>query len=351
MEYESIYQEIGPLPNTTNGYCEETIIINCTDDPIGVIDKSGNKILIQPEPGKHNGTIKIYVKKGTGNVSFETHKIKSNPGHIVNVNYRSIITEPVYVKEADILLCYYKNIDLYSHPNVSMSYKESVERLFEELSKIDSIKVPTLKIMANSSNNDIKNLYVFIFGVICEIEITNYNTSDNGVTFIYPNDKTKNLFIPFDEIIKSNGCIKTKYFNCFIGTNREIIKQALEKELNNSLKYTEEEILKIKEDLKKQMESSVKDMKNSFKEKYDADILSKLNRIAQLENELNSAKMEIENLRKLVSSADSFLNYTQKSMNHQTESLKQETERIKILLSFVKVAIPIFIAWGVGKYT
>ena len=109
-EYESIFQEIGPLPNTTVGLCQELMVVNCTDDPIGVIDKHGNKTIVQPEAGRKNGTIKVYIKKGPGNVTPDTHKIKSNPGHICNINYRSIITEPVYVKEADILICYYKNM-------------------------------------------------------------------------------------------------------------------------------------------------------------------------------------------------------------------------------------------------
>jgi len=348
-QYETVNQEIGPLPITSCSSHSETLIINYTDDPIGVIDKYGSKKLVQPEASGRNNTIKIYVKSGIGNKT-EMNLIKAHPGCICTINYRDIITEPMYVKEADILVCYYRNIDLFSHPNLSMSYRESVKHIFEELKKIDDVKIPTLKIMANSTDPNIDMLYVSVFNHFCSIKVTHYNTSDDGVSIIYPNDQMKMKFIPFEDIKKADGYVNTPDFQCFIALDKETLRKAIKREFASMLKYTEDDLAKMKCDLQKKLEAAVKEAKDSVKAKYDNELQAKLNRISSLENELASAKVEYESLKKLLNSADNFLNFTQKTMSHQANVMQNDTEKMKLFISIIKIVIPVALAYGAGKF-
>lgn len=349
-KYQVQNQEIGPIPVSDHGFNEEIVIINYSGEPIGIIDKFNNKKIINPEKIRNN-TIKIFIKRDMGSRVVELHKIKISPGIICTIKHSDILTDSLYIKEADIVLCHYKNLDVFNHPNISLSYEEAIHKLFEELSKVEEIRIPTLKIMANSNDTSINKLYVSIFGMITETEITHYLTSDNGVSFIFPSDKMKTIYISFDEIKKSKGHIKNNLFNCFISTSKEEIKKAIEEDQNIELKYSEEDILKIKETLKKEYDNLLKETKETIKTQYENELRNKNNRISQLENELASAKIEIDTLRRLISSADSFLNYTQKSMNHHTENMKNETEKFKIFVAFAKIAIPVVLAWSIGKYT
>lgn len=249
--YKVTNKFMGKIPESETGLYQEFIIINATNMAIGVVDKFNNKYTIKPDKSKDpSTTIKIYVRNNVGN--------KSNGGlpqsistNVCSIDLNDILSDFIYVKEIDSVICSEQNLSVCSHPVQSFSYEEALKDTIDELRTLSDLRIPTVKIVANDPSNKIKKVYCYLLDYFVEIIPTHYTTSDNGVTIIFPNDGMKTKFISFDEIEAANGLVNNPYVKCFISTNKDLILKAIEKENSSAKLYTEKEMEEAQEKFQK----------------------------------------------------------------------------------------------------
>lgn len=347
--YKTYKRALGVVPKSSQGLYEERIVINGSDEPIGVVDKYGNKYTIKKDPSEQGKEIKIWVRSGIGNGTHDSMVPVTHETDICVIDPRILLTEMVYVKEADVVICNVKNLPYCEHPNQSFSYEDGMKWLYSEMLEQKNIKTPTVKIIANDPSGKIPWVYISILDTICKVEASHYQTADDGVTIIFPYDHFIMKHISFKQIIESDGYVKTDKVNVFIGLSPDIVRSALNREFAEHKVYSQLEMDQAKEEWRKRAESVQKSAEQALTQKHKATSASTDAEIIRLKTELESTKQELSVLRNVMTSSDGYLNMVSRHMSHNEKVMDSETKKLSMLVNVLKIIVPLIGGLMVGK--
>lgn len=340
--YKKVDRATASVPLSDTGFYQEYIVVNSSDSPIGMVDKFNNRHLIYPDTGfGKTGTIKVYLRTDTGNKG-QNGQLKPMPTTICMIATADLLSDIVYVKEIDVVFCTEKNLQYTDHPQKSLSYEDALKNILEELKSLDSIKVPTIKIVANDPTGKIKKVYCYILDYFVEITPTHYPMSDNGVTIIFPNDGMKTKYISFEEIEKSNGIVSNNQLRCYIGLNKTVIRNAVDLDNSSKKVYTEQEFAEAQKKNDTELAAAIKKAEAIYANKYKVVI-------QDLNNQITELKTEIDGYKRVLNSADGYLNFVGKTMNHEEKVLQNKSEQMKFWSGTIKIVVPLVIGVLTGK--
>lgn len=343
--------QAGPISQITNGFYFELLVFNNTKFPIGVIDKHNSRYTVKNTTGVGKNDVITITYRQAVNISRKQHYHDIPiPSVTMEIPYSVLINEPVYVKEVDLLLCNEGSLNSFNHPHKAAGLDEILDEYFKKLDK--SLTVPTLKVYGNDTTGKIKKAHMMIFNTFCQVQFTNWEHCEDCVTIIFPDQKgnPNHYKIPLEELVKSEGKVKvkTKYdpFDIYLALEASTIRNCLDKEeqekVNNSLEeIIKEEKFKMTEENKKYK----KRVEDAIKEDYRL-------KMEESAKEIKELKEEAERLKKLINSADGYLNFTSDKMEYRKKEMSYEEAKYKHMQTMAKITIPIVIGvvgYVVGK--
>lgn len=347
--YKVFQRSMGAVPNTTQGLYEERVVVNCTPRTIGVVDKFGNKSIIKQDTKEIGHDIKIYIRSGVGNKATDNRSVAVLETTVCVIDYQALLTDSIYVKEADLVICNSKDLNHVTHPNLSFSYEDNFRMMYSHMINSNHIKTPTVKIVANDPTGRIKSIYMNILDTICTIDVTHYQISDNGVTVMYPSDGFSIKFIPFDVILSSNGFVKLDKINCFIGTSIDIVRSAMDREYSDRKIYTRKEYEDLEKSLKTSFKKDMSDMESNLKSKFKSDQMLAESNLSALKAKHETLVLEHESLKRVCSTTNGYFDAFERKMERETRVLENESKKMKIFVDVIKIIAPLVGGIIVGK--
>lgn len=347
--YKIINRSMGAVPDTSQGLYEERVVINCSAYDVGVVDKFGRKFTVKQDTKEVGHDIKIYIRSGLGNRASDKRSLALLETIVCVVEYQTLLTNHVYIKEADLVLCNSKDLNHVSHPNLSFSYEDNFRMMYASMIDSNSIKTPTIKVVANDPSGRIKHIYMSILDTICKIEVTNYQISDNGVTIMYPSDGFSIKFIPFDIVLNSNGFVKLDKINCFIGTSVDIVRSAMDREYSDRKVYTRKEYEDLEKSLKGSFKKELSEMESNLRTKFKSEQLLSESALSVLKAKHESLTLEHESLKRVCATTNGYFEAFEKKMERETRVLENESKKMKIFLDIIKIVAPLVGGVIVGK--
>jgi len=349
--YTTYKQVSASVPGSPHGLYEERVIINCSDQPVGMIDKYGNKYVIQPDNNRDSGgEIKIHIRSGVGNEVTKRSNVMDTI--LCVVPETNLLSDSVYVKEADVVFCHRKNLEYCQHPNKSFSYKEGLKWIYTELTnqKRNNPKTPTVKVLANDPSAKINFVYIHILDVICEIPVTHYPTVDDGVTLIFPLDGLVVKYIPFKEIIESNGHVKMPFVDCFMGLSRESIRNAMDIAYDAQRIYTQTQFNDLNKENDKKVNAAVKQVETSLAQKHKLATALLENKVSELNLEVGRLNQELESYKRMINSSNNYLNAVERQMSHHEKKMDNESKKLGFFVTTMKLIVPLVGGIMLQKY-
>lgn len=256
-QYKMTRCEAPPLHKSRNGYYQELGVYNCTTQDIVIINRFGEKIYVRPTSGMHTvqhvevriNTLNGHRQTGTGVSKIDT---KAN-GIIIDIAMFDLERSPVYVTEADLVICLPDNINDAPHPKFYASYENALDQVYSDLKQ--SVDKQSVRIFANDPSKTINELFAFVEGVIIKLPVTHYEGQDSSVFYIYNGGTGDNEYvrfqIPIDDVLKGDGFVVRKGRTYYIAkTEEQILAKIREHQNNYDNAYTEDEVQsKIKEEV------------------------------------------------------------------------------------------------------
>lgn len=349
--YKSFKRAMGAVPETTQGLYEERVVINCTDEVIGVVDKYGNKHTVKPDTSESGGDVKIYIRSGLGNKDPLKRAPVLHDSTICVIDRIKLRTESIYVKEADLVICNYKDLQHVTHPNLSFSYEDNYKRIYSDLLDSKHTRIPTVKVIANDPTGKIDYVFISILDTICKVPVTHYATSDDGVTLIFPMDSFITKFIPFEEIYKNDGFVKTSSVNCFIGLSSSAIRCAMDEEFSNRKIYTQKDRDDWERSLKAAHKKEMSELESSLNAKFKSERNGYEATINTVKNNYEILKTEHESVKRVFSATNGYFETLERKMEHETKTLENESKKMKVFLEVIKVVAPVIGGLVIGRMT
>lgn len=336
---------------TKNGFYSETQITNHTGEPLYLVDKSHNKVLVRSEVDfclDRHPRVEILSRYLIGPKKFKEYpRIEDWHGDLekLTISMSALQKRAIYVPEIDLVICLERYLGEAIHPQnvaVRMQCLKKLEReLAEQLGNSPCI------VVANDPTDKVERLWMDMNGFLCEISVSNNKNEPSHFT-IGIRDSGSHSGYRYIELNMSDILEGKIEHTCddkpiFVGMHKSHVAEAIRKKsLINEGKFDES----ILNDRIKEVDAKYRTQLAALKEDNarlirDKEILTKdKDRIIdQLTNQLreyqdiiavrhSQEKMELEKQRL----------QAEKDMLHQKEESEQRKSIHETKLAEMKVA-------------
>lgn len=305
----------GGLTTNIPSYYAEYQVINYTNRPIGIIDRTGRKDVLKPSSSgvKHNPHVEIQRRGGMGlRVNgYGNHEMMD--ATVTAIPEEVFMSEPYLATEVDLVICPADLIDKTPHPGAAETYDSVLKNEIYDIVRNDYS--PTLRVFANDPSGKVRRFFWHFLGSDVEVPVTCYPTREAGVTFVLSHYGKPNLMQTYslDQIDNEDGYIDLGTgFVLHVAINQQTVRMglsAIREKFNGTTK---------------DLDAYVESERKKWVEEHRGEILAFEKKVKELEATIQDLRLDNTSLKTKLNEKEALIAQWSGIHKFQTEALRTD---------------------------